>query len=87
MSSTRQLCVVWCGILLRARVCVCVCVWFLGARPSITVKQILLGIQDLLDTPNPASPAQSEAYMLLTNDRAEYDKKVKAQVLKYPPPN
>ena len=61
--------------------------WFLDARPSITVKQILLGIQDLLDTPNPASPAQSEAYMLLTNDRAEYDKKVKAQVLKYPPPN
>lgn len=51
------------------------------------MKQILLGIQDLLDTPNPASPAQSEAYMLLTNDRAEYDKKVKAQVLKYPPPS
>ena len=65
----------------------CARVWSLGARPSITVKQILLGIQDLLDTPNPASPAQSEAYMLLTNDRAEYDKKVKAQVLKYPPPN
>ena len=58
-----------------------------GWRPSITVKQILLGVQDLLDSPNPASPAQSEAYMLFTNDRVEYDKKVKAQSLRYPPPS
>ena len=53
-------------------------------RPSITVKQILMGIQDLLDSPNPASPAQSEAYMLFTNDRADYDRKVKEQSLRYP---
>jgi ubiquitin-conjugating enzyme E2 I len=46
-------------------------------KPSITVKQvtifyissshtqqILLGIQDLLDNPNPNSPAQAEAYTL-----------------------
>jgi|TARA_B110000977_G_scaffold21250_1_gene25494 ubiquitin-conjugating enzyme E2 I len=58
-----------------------------GWRPSITVKQILLGVQDLLDSPNPASPAQSEAYMLFTNDRVEYDRKVKQQALRYPPPN
>ena len=32
-----------------------------GWRPSITVKQILLGIQELLDNPNPMSPAQSGA--------------------------
>jgi len=31
-------------------------------RPAITIKQMLLGIQDLLDTPNPNSPAQTEAY-------------------------
>ena len=31
-----------------------------GWRPAITIKQMLLGIQDLLDTPNPNSPAQSE---------------------------
>ena len=53
-------------------------------KPSITVKQILMGIQDLLDSPNPASPAQSEAYMLFTNDRADYDRKVKEQALRYP---
>merc|ERR1712072_9224 len=33
-------------------------------KPSITVKQILLGIQDLLDNPNPGSPAQSEPYQM-----------------------
>lgn len=33
-------------------------------RPAISVKQILEGIQGLLDDPNPASPAQHEAYHL-----------------------
>lgn len=33
-----------------------------GWRPAITVKQILVGIQDLLDQPNPADPAQTEGY-------------------------
>jgi hypothetical protein len=28
------------------------------------VKQILVGIQELLDAPNPADPAQTEAYQL-----------------------
>ena len=45
----------------------------------------MLGVQDLLDSPNPASPAQSEAYMLFT--RVEYDRKVKQQALRYPPPS
>ncbi|XP_073158677.1 uncharacterized protein [Henckelia pumila] len=31
-----------------------------GWRPAITVKQILVGIQDLLDQPNPSDPAQTE---------------------------
>ncbi|XP_016570245.1 SUMO-conjugating enzyme SCE1 isoform X1 [Capsicum annuum] len=35
-----------------------------GWRPAITVKQILVGIQDLLDQPNPADPAQTEGYHL-----------------------
>lgn len=33
-----------------------------GWRPAITVKQILVGIQDLLDQPNPADPAQTDGY-------------------------
>ncbi|RVX23541.1 SUMO-conjugating enzyme SCE1 [Vitis vinifera] len=43
-----------------------------GWRPAITVKQILVGIQDLLDQPNPADPAQTEGYHLFI------------QVLKFP---
>lgn len=48
-------------------------------KPSITIKQILLGIQDLLDNPNPNSPAQAEALHYYTNNRHEYKKKVRAQ--------
>jgi len=29
-----------------------------GWKPSITIKQLLIGIQDLLDNPNPDDPAQ-----------------------------
>lgn len=55
-------------------------------RPSITLKQILTGIQDLLDTPNEKSPAQSEAFMDFTQRRKTYERKVKEQVKKYPSP-
>ena len=50
-----------------------------GWRPAITVKQMLLGIQDLLDNPNCNSPAQSSAYEDYTRNRALYKKKVKEQ--------
>lgn len=33
-------------------------------RPAITIKQILLGVQDLLTTPNIRDPAQAEAYTI-----------------------
>lgn len=58
-----------------------------GWRPSITVKQILTGIQDLLDNPNPQSPAQSDAFMLFTQDKTEYDRRVRQQAQRYPPPS
>ncbi|KAI5306266.1 E2 SUMO-conjugating protein ubc9 [Ascosphaera pollenicola] len=51
-----------------------------GWRPAITIKQILLGIQDLLDDPNPDSPAQADAYNLFKKDRAAYEKKVRQVV-------
>lgn len=37
---------------------------FQAWKPSISVTQILVGIQDLLDNPNPASAAQNECYKL-----------------------
>jgi ubiquitin-conjugating enzyme E2 I len=33
-------------------------------RPSLTVKDILLGIQELLDTPNIGDPAQRDAFVM-----------------------
>lgn len=48
-------------------------------RASINVKQILLGIQDLLTEPNNADPAQAPAYHLFQTDKAAYDKRIRAQ--------
>lgn len=50
-----------------------------GWRPAITIKQMMLGIQELLDSPNPKSPAQREAYELYTSNKKAYDKKIKEQ--------
>nr|ACM50882.1 E2 ubiquitin conjugating enzyme [Ulva fasciata] len=52
-------------------------------RPSITVNQILKGIQQLLDSPNEHSPAQADAYMFFTQRTEEYRKKVLAQARHY----
>jgi ubiquitin-conjugating enzyme E2 I len=48
-----------------------------GWKPSITVKQILLGVQELLNDPNPSSPAQQDAYALYMRNRDAYWKRVK----------
>ena len=55
-------------------------------RPAITIKQILLGIQSLLDDPNPDSPAQADAYNLFKKDRPAYERKVR-QVVRENQPN
>ncbi|KAK2995220.1 hypothetical protein RJ640_006959 [Escallonia rubra] len=56
-----------------------------GWRPAITVKQILVGIQDLLDQPNPADPAQTDGYQLFIQENAEYRRRVRQQAKQYPP--
>lgn len=48
-------------------------------RSAITIKQILIGIQDLLNDPNINSPAQAEAYNCFLKNRAEYESRVQAQ--------
>ncbi len=35
-------------------------------RPSLTVSQLLTGIQDLMNNPNEKSPAQADPYLLYT---------------------
>eukprot|EP00624_Nannochloropsis_granulata_P007750 evm.model.NODE_9350_length_5859_cov_25.566992.2 len=54
-------------------------------RPAITVKQMLLGIQDLLDSPNPQSPAQAEAYQLFVTNREEYRRRVRIEAKRNTP--
>ncbi|KAI8912192.1 ubiquitin-conjugating enzyme 9 [Powellomyces hirtus] len=54
-------------------------------KPSITIKQILLGIQDLLDEPNLDSPAQQDAYVMLKRDKPGYVRKVRQQAKEYTP--
>jgi ubiquitin-conjugating enzyme E2 I len=38
-------------------------------HPSLTTKQVLVGIQTLLDSPNAEDPAQEEAAKLYIDDR------------------
>jgi ubiquitin-conjugating enzyme E2 I len=55
-------------------------------RAAITVRQVLLGIQDLLNNPNPNSPAQAEAYHMFISDKTLYEQKVKEVAARNPAP-
>jgi len=57
-----------------------------GWKPAINIKEILLGIQSLLDEPNPESPAQADAFNLFKKDKAAYERKVKQIVKENPAP-
>jgi ubiquitin-conjugating enzyme E2 I len=57
-----------------------------GWRPAITIKEILLGIQSLLNEPNPESPAQADAYNLFKKDKPAYERKIKQVVRDNPQP-
>uniref|UniRef100_A0A8D1SBW6 UBC core domain-containing protein n=1 Tax=Sus scrofa TaxID=9823 RepID=A0A8D1SBW6_PIG len=46
-----------------------------GLEASIMIKQIFLGIRELLNEPNTQTPAQAEAYMIYCQDRVEYKKR------------
>ncbi|KAI8469160.1 MAG: ubiquitin-conjugating enzyme/RWD-like protein [Monoraphidium minutum] len=53
-------------------------------KPAVTIKQILQGIQELLDTPYIKSPAQEIATRLLQTDMAAYKRGVRDMVQRYP---
>lgn len=46
-------------------------------KPSVTINQILTGIQDLLDQPNMGDPAQREPYHDLSTNPEVYRRKVR----------
>ena len=52
-------------------------------RPTITVKQVLLGIQDLFDSPNLSDPAQREAFVLCRDNKQAYIARVRALARAY----
>ena len=54
-----------------------VCLSIIGSsyKPSISVKQILVGVQELLDTPNLGSPANDSAKKMFAENRTLYDQK------------
>ena len=56
-----------------------------GWQPTITIKQILLGIQDLLNNPNNLDPAQREPHMLLATDKEKYEQRIRLEASKHPP--
>jgi len=53
-------------------------------RPSTTVRQILLGIQTLLEEPNPNSPAQAQAISFFLQNKEEYERRIRAQATANP---
>ena len=52
-------------------------------RPTLNVKNILMGVQCLLTEPNPRSPANGPAYQMFTKDKKGYEAKVRKEALKY----
>lgn len=54
-----------------------------GWRPAVTIKQILLAIQDLLINANEHSPANCEAATLMVRKPSEYIKRIKLQAMKF----
>merc|ERR1712025_598353 len=52
-------------------------------RPAINIKQVLLGIQDLLTEPNINDPAQADAYTAYTTNKTEYERRVKQQARQF----
>ena len=51
-------------------------------RPAITIKQVLLAIQELLDNPFPAG-ARPEVQGMWEKNRPAYDKRIKEEAAKY----
>lgn len=66
---------------------VCLSIISYGWKPAITLKQILVGIQTLLDEPNPNSVANHSVYETYRKNVQEYEKQAKAFARKNKPEN
>ena len=73
------------SIQLSGKICLSILNEDEGWRPAITIKQMLMGIQDLLDNPNDLDPAQLEAFELFQKDLDAYKTKIKEQAARNVP--
>lgn len=48
-------------------------------KPEVSIKQLLIGLQDLLNTPNLKSPASASAYAVYTKDVTVYEERIRKQ--------
>ncbi|KAF7639295.1 UBIQUITIN_CONJUGAT_2 domain-containing protein [Meloidogyne graminicola] len=71
----------WLGLTMNTFLCIFR--FILIKRPSISIKQLLVGIQELLINPNPEDPAQAEAYQIFVQNREEYEKRVRRQAQQF----
>ena len=55
-----------------------------GWQPTISVKQILLGVQQLLGNPNLSDPAQREPFEMLRDDPTAYAERVRHEARQQP---
>lgn len=56
-----------------------------GWKAAVTIKQILVGVQDLLETPNNGDAAQREAHDVYKRSKSEYSKRVREEAKKFAP--
>mmetsp|Transcript_9365 Transcript_9365/g.12423 ORF Transcript_9365/g.12423 Transcript_9365/m.12423 type:complete len:162 (+) Transcript_9365:99-584(+) len=54
-----------------------------GWRSSISIKEVLVGIQDLLTLPNEHDPAQLPATNMYLTSKAKYSKKIRDQARQF----
>ncbi len=57
---------------------VCLSILTTDWKPAITLRQLLIGIQQLLDEPNAKSVANGEFYELYRSDRRRYEETVRS---------
>lgn len=62
---------------------VCLSILTRDWKPAISLKEILLGIQRLLDEPNPGSVANHKAYELFAKSKKKYEETIKEWAKKY----
>jgi ubiquitin-conjugating enzyme E2 I len=59
------------------------CMWRLA--PNLFVFFYFAGIQDLLDEPNPNSPANGDANAIFLRKKADYSRRIREQARNFPP--